>query len=281
VTCIRTLAAAELLEVSPGILRSWEERFGYPKPRRSAGGQRRYELAEVEGLRRALLETHSVATAIERARRRGIGPRAPARLVDAFMRFDEEAADRVMEESLVVRSFERSVDDVLIPAFRAAAEREDADAEFQLARQWSLGWLYAAIRAVPHPDRERAVLLFDASAAARVESVQLQALQLGLRRAGVYSLVFPFELPPRRPVRAIRALMPVAIVVCGSAATEPAIARFRLAVAQGGSATPVLALGSAGFNTVQAVAYVKGHLEDGCAGIEHSATGVEPARVSL
>ena len=62
---IRTNAAAELLGVSPNTLRSWERRFGYPEPRRSAGGHRQYELGELEALRRALLETHNISSAIE------------------------------------------------------------------------------------------------------------------------------------------------------------------------------------------------------------------------
>ena len=44
---IRTNAAAELLGVSPNTLRSWERRFGHPKPRRTAGGHRQYDLGEL------------------------------------------------------------------------------------------------------------------------------------------------------------------------------------------------------------------------------------------
>ena len=93
---IRTNAAAELLGVSPNTLRSWERRFGYPKPRRTSGGHRQYDLAELEALRRALLETHNISSAIEVARQRGEGPTSAARLVEAFDRFDEVLADRVM-----------------------------------------------------------------------------------------------------------------------------------------------------------------------------------------
>ncbi len=109
---IRTNAAAELLGVSPNTLRSWERRFGYPKPRRTSGGHRQYDLTELEALRRALLETHNISSAIEVARQRGEGPTSAARLVEAFDRFDETLADRVMEESLAVRSVERSVEDL-------------------------------------------------------------------------------------------------------------------------------------------------------------------------
>src|ERR671916_416316 len=73
---IRTNAAAELLGVSPNTLRSWERRFGYPSPRRTAGGHRQYDLSELEALRRALLETHNISSAIQVARQRGWGTRS-------------------------------------------------------------------------------------------------------------------------------------------------------------------------------------------------------------
>ncbi len=126
---IRTNAAAELLGVSPNTLRSWERRFGYPSPRRTAGGHRQYELTELEALRRALLETHNISSAIQVARQRGEGPSSAARLVEAFDRFDEQLADRIMEESLAVRSVERTVEEVLLPALEQSDERDGRDAE--------------------------------------------------------------------------------------------------------------------------------------------------------
>src|SRR4051794_41769447 len=64
---IRTNAAAAMLGVSPNTLRSWERRFGFPEPRRSAGGHRQYDLCEIEALRSAFEETHNVeALAAER-----------------------------------------------------------------------------------------------------------------------------------------------------------------------------------------------------------------------
>ena len=101
---IRTNAAAELLGVSPNTLRSWERRFGYPEPRRTAGGHRQYDLAELEALRRALLETHNISSAIQVAQQRGEGPSSASRLLEAFDAFDDALADRHMEESLSLRS---------------------------------------------------------------------------------------------------------------------------------------------------------------------------------
>ena len=151
---IRTNAAAELLGVSPNTLRSWERRFSYPKPRRTQGGHRQYDLAELESLRRALLETHNISSAIELARQRGEGPSSPARLLDAFDHFDEQLADRIMEESLAVRSVERTVEEVLLPALEQADERETREAERELALRWATGWLHAARRVLAFGSRE-------------------------------------------------------------------------------------------------------------------------------
>src|SRR5215208_7681202 len=161
VSGIRTNAAAELLGVSPNTLRSWERRFSYPKPRRTQGGHRQYDLTELEALRRALLETHNISSAIEVARQRGEGPSSPSRLLDAIDHFDESGADRVMEESLAVRSVERSVEEVLLPAVEEAQSRDGREAEYELACRWATGWLHAARRVVPPASRSQGVLIFD------------------------------------------------------------------------------------------------------------------------
>ena len=153
---IRTNAAAELLGVSPNTLRSWERRFSYPKPRRTQGGHRQYDLAELESLRRALMETHNISSAIELARQRGEGPSTPSRLLDAWDHFDEGLADRVLEESLAVRSIERTVEEVLLPALELASDRENREAERELAFRWGTGWLYASRRVTPPASRSPA-----------------------------------------------------------------------------------------------------------------------------
>ena len=77
---IRTNAAAVMLGISPNTLRSWERRYGFPQPHRSAGGHRQYSLTEIESLRLTLAETHNVSSAISLARERGEGPSTPSRL---------------------------------------------------------------------------------------------------------------------------------------------------------------------------------------------------------
>ena len=235
---IRTNAAAELLGVSPNTLRSWERRFSYPKPRRTQGGHRQYDLAELESLRRALLETHNISSAIELARQRGEGPSSPSRLLDAWDHFDEGLADRVLEESLVVRSVERTVEEVLLPALELAAERDGREAERELAFRWATGWMYASRRVVAPATRPQGVLLFDSSSRLDIDSLHVQALELGLRRGGFRTLLLAFDLPPERVVRAIRALDPTAFVFCGGDATLEIVGTARLHGAPGGLGGP-------------------------------------------
>jgi DNA-binding transcriptional MerR regulator len=236
---IRTNAAAELLGVSPNTLRSWERRFEYPKPRRTAGGHRQYDLTELESLRRALLETHNISSAIEVARQRGEGPSSPSRLLDAFDRFDEDSANRVMEESLAVRSVERTVEEVLLPGLELAHGRDSREAEYELACRWATGWLHAARRVVAAAARPHGVLLFDSSRMLDQESLQVQALELAIRRAGFKSLLLSFDLAPERVARAMRALDPVAFVFCGGGADLEVVGRLVYTVRQVGSAAPV------------------------------------------
>ena len=202
------------------------------------GRHRRDDLAELESLRRALLETHNISSAIELARQRGEGPSTPSRLLDAWDHFDEGLADRVMEESLAVRSIERSVEEVLLPALELASDRENRDAERELGFRWGTGWLYASRRVTPPASRSQGVLLFDSSPRLDLESLHVQALELGLRRAGFRTLLLAFDLPPERVVRAIRALDPTAFVFCGGEATLDVVGRLVYTVRQVGSAAP-------------------------------------------
>jgi DNA-binding transcriptional MerR regulator len=215
---IRINAAAEMLGVSPSTLRSWERRLGYPHPRRTPGNHRIYELNEVESLRDALRETQNISSAIEVARQRGRGPASPARLLAAFDRFDEAACDRELEQSLAVRSVERSVAEVLLPALEMAERRPNGEAELEHACRWATGWLHGARRLAAGASRPEGVLLLDSGSPLGVESVHVQALELFLRRAGLRVLLLSASLAEGRFRSALRALDPEAIVICGSEA---------------------------------------------------------------
>jgi hypothetical protein len=223
---IRTNAAAAMLDVSPNTLRSWERRFGYPKPGRTQGGHRQYDLAEIEALREAFAETHNVSSAISLARERGEGPSTAARLEGAFGRFDEGKANRLLEESLALRSVERTVEEVLLPAVEALDQGHPAGPEFQFAWRFSTGWLAASLRVAPPAHRPEGVMVFDATAAFDADALHVQALELALRRAGLRTLTLPVAVDPSRLGRALRALAPAAVVLTGRHAALDQLGRL-------------------------------------------------------
>ena len=254
--CIRTNAAAAMLGVSPNTLRSWERRFGFPEPQRTAGGHRQFELAQIEALRSAFEETHNISSAVALARERGAGPATPSRLRSAFSRFDESQADGVLEESLAVRSVERTVEEVLLPGVAALdADGEGAGPEYGFAWRWATGWLAAAVRVAPPASRKEGVLVFDASAPCDIDALYAQALELCLRRRGLRTLTLTVALDPARLTRALHALTPRAVVLTGHRASLDGLGRLVYAARRiGGDAVAVYdfrgALPTAGASTV-------------------------------
>ena len=215
---IRTNAAAEVLGVSPNTLRSWERRYGYPLPKRTVGNHRNYELMELQTLRDALTETGNISSAIELARQRQAAPASDGSLLAALESFDESGADRAMEESLALRSLERSVEELLLPAIDKLNADPEREAELEFASRWATGWLHGARRLAAAASRPAGILLLDSSHGQDAEEVHAQALDLALRRAGFRVLMLSNELGDERLERALRALDPTAILVCGPGA---------------------------------------------------------------
>ena len=238
---IRTNAAAAMLGVSANTLRSWERRFGFPEPRRTAGGHRQFDLGQIEALRSAFEETHNVSSAIAIARERGSGPASPARLKSAFARFDEGEANRILEESLAVRSVERTVEEVLLPAVETLAEDGgDEGPEHGFAWRWATSWLAAAMRVTPAATRDEGIIIFDASSACDVESLYAQALELAARRRGLRTLTLAVGLDPARMARALHAVEPRAVVLAGRSMDLDAIGRLVFAARRiGGDALAI------------------------------------------
>jgi DNA-binding transcriptional MerR regulator len=277
VSAIRTHAAAAMLGVSSNTLRSWESRFGYPAPTRSEGGHRQFDLGEVEALRQALAETGEIGSAIAIARERGEQGATPARLQGAFACFDATLADRVLEESMALRSVERTVETVLLPAVQALATsdegerhegrpaRSDALAgarvvqmvggpEYCFAWRYATGWLAAAQRVAPPSTREQGVLIFDASCPPGLDALHTQALELFLRRMGMRVLALPIDLDSTRIGNALRALQPNAVVLAGAGAELDTIGRLVYAARKGAGEIDVFdfrgALPDSGASTV-------------------------------
>jgi DNA-binding transcriptional MerR regulator len=215
-----------MLGVSPNTLRSWERRYGFPRPHRSPGGHRQYALAEIEALRSALAETHNVSSAVALAQQRGTGPSSPPRLASAFAAFDEEGANMLLEESLALRSVERTIEDLLLEAVAWHSQSERPTAEYDFAWRHATGWLSALKRISPPAHLATGVLILDASSPLDLDALYAQALELVLRRAGIRTLSLSPAIQPSRLGRALRALNPEAVVLTGRRMTLDGIGRL-------------------------------------------------------
>lgn len=227
---IRTNAAATMLGVSTNTLRSWERRYGFPRPQRSAGGHRHYDLAEVEALRQAMAETHNVSSAVALAIQRGKGPSSEARLTEAFSSFDEQAADRLLEESLTLRSVERTIEELLLPAVTAHYDPAGPSAEYEFAWRHATAWMSALKRLAQPATRPEGVLIFDASARCELDALHAQALEVMVRRAGLRTLTLTPTAEQARLDRAVRALEPRAVVLTGRSVSLDTIGRIVYAI---------------------------------------------------
>jgi MerR family transcriptional regulator, light-induced transcriptional regulator len=243
---IRTNAAAEVLGVSPNTLRSWERRYGFPKPKRTAGNHRHYELLELQTLRDALAQTGNISSAVELARQRQDEPANGDGLIAAFEAFDEGAADRAMEESLAIRPLERTVEELLLPGVDHLAADPDRGAELEFASRWAMGWLHGARRLAAAASRPAGILLLDSSQGQDTEEVHAQALDLTLRRAGFRVLMLSDELGEERLERALRALDPTAIVLCGPGADTPTAVKLIRRIREAGFDAPLFGFRATG-----------------------------------
>jgi len=235
-----------VLGVSPNTLRSWERRYGFPQPKRTPGNHRNYELVELQTLRDALAETGNISSAIELTRQRQSAPASEGSLLAALESFDEDGAERAVEESLALRPLERTVEEMLLPAIDRLAADPEREAELEFAARWATGWLHGARRLASTASRPAGVLLLDSSHGQDAEAVHVQALDLALRRASFRVLMLSNELGDERLERALRALEPSAIVLCGPGADTPSAVRLIRKIREVGFDAPLFGFRASG-----------------------------------
>ncbi|HMJ04384.1 MAG TPA: MerR family transcriptional regulator, partial [Conexibacter sp.] len=175
---LKVREAATRLNVSPSTLRAWEQRFGFPRPARSPGGHRLYRHADIAALRDALEQGLSISSAISRVRQ-GDTVDADA-LVGPLCAIDPERAATVVEGALALRSLERTVEEILLPALGQVLRRHGPDSvEWAFAASWIDEWIRWAQRLALHPKRPIRLLVGDATRGEpSLDSVHAHALQL-------------------------------------------------------------------------------------------------------
>lgn len=215
--------AAALLEVSPHTLRGWERRFGYPTPHRSAGGHRLYTYGEIVALRIALEQGLSISSAISRARE-ALSTDTHT-LVAALTAFDLDRADSAMELALGLRSVERAVEEVLLPAIADIGDRCGNDsAQWAFAARWADGWLRRALRLAPPAVSRLAILVGDATCGALdPDALAIRAFELFCARSGARVMALPVS-GVLRLADVVESLSPDAAVIAGGHSPDDAVA---------------------------------------------------------
>jgi DNA-binding transcriptional MerR regulator len=235
---LKTSEAATLLNVSPNTLRAWERRFGFPKPQRSPGKHRLYTHGEIAALRDALHEGLSISSAISRARE-GLSADGNT-LVGALGSFERERADDAMEAVLALRSLERSVEDILLPAMAEVHRRHGADsAQWAFAARWGNEWLRRAQRLAPPPNRQLALLIGDATGGELdPDALYVRAFELHCMRAGARCLCLSVQ-GAGGLADAIRQIEPDGVVLAGAHARDDEVARWAYSVRTTSGPLPV------------------------------------------
>jgi MerR family transcriptional regulator, light-induced transcriptional regulator len=220
--------------VSVPLLRAWERRYGIVRPERTASGYRLYDDASIERLRamRELVDAGwSPAQAARHIEVEGVPPSTAtpeptvsspppagglsAAFVDAAAEIDEPRVESVLDEIFASGSFERAVDDRLMPALRA------------LGGAWSSGRVsVAAEHAASHAVLRRLSAAFQATGTGGLGQPVLVGLPPGcrhelgalafataVRRRGIGAVYLGPDVPVQSWVDAVRSTKARAIVI--------------------------------------------------------------------
>ncbi len=230
---LRTSEAADYLNVSASTLRSWERRFGFPRPLRSPGQHRIYSLAELDALREALAGGLGVSSAVSAARDtissggRMLGP--------SLAGYRAADADAAMERALAVSTLEQAVTGLLLPVLQDILNGSGStSATWAFAARWAEDWLGRVRRLTPNERILGAVVIADCSRDAfDVDAVHGRVLELFCRRGGMFSLTVPVWADQRLS-ELLCATSPDAVVFCGRWAAAKHEARWEHALRRGG-----------------------------------------------
>ena len=223
---------AELAGVEVATLRTWEARYGVPKPGRTTGGQRRYPPSET-----------SRVVAMRRMIEAGYRPAEAARVVSATLVTERPAAPEGTRDDLIsllvngdlegLRMLDRLVAgalmedvllDVVVPVLRELgvrwAEQTIGVAEEHAASALVSSWLGAQIRLLPEPMHPS--LIVTATPHGERHELGLLILAILLRRQGVRVLHLGADVPAAELARTAKERG--ASVVCLGVSGPPAVA---------------------------------------------------------
>ena len=263
--------------VSAERLRNWERRYGLPRPQRSDGGFRLYSAADMRVVKAMLRELESGTAPAEAAsialsgqtetkppsesdQTDGGGDTAD-RLREALERFDERAAQDILDTAFGRLSEEAALRDVVLPCMRAIGERWAAaeitvDQE-HFASRLVEGRLLAAARGWERGGGPSAVL---ACPSGELHTIGLIAFGLILSRNGWRIVYLGADTPVEAVRNTTRRVRPDLVVLGSVDASRFAAITAELAPL---GAETRLYLGGAGANAALAAAAGGNHLAEG------------------
>ena len=222
---------AELAGVEVATLRSWEARYGVPRPERTPGGQRRYpssESARVIAMRRMVEAGYRPAEAA-RVVSATLVPERPASpdgtrddLIALLINGDLEAL-RVLDRLVAGTALEDVLLDIVAPVLRELgtrwAERSIGVAEEHAASALVSSWLGAQIRALPDPMHP--TFIVTATPPGERHELGLLIFTILLRRQGLRVLHLGADVPAEELARTTMEKKPA--LVCLSISGPPAL----------------------------------------------------------
>ena len=191
-------------------------------PKRTVGNHRNYELVELQTLRDALAadRQHLLGDRARPPAPGGAGQRRQTCWPPSRASTRPPPTARSRRASRCARSSARSRS-CCCRRSTSSPPTPTARPSSSSPRRWATGWLHGARRLASAASRPAGILLLDSSRGQDAEEVHAQALDLALRRAGFRVLVLSNELGDERLERALGALDPTAIVLCGPGADTP------------------------------------------------------------
>jgi DNA-binding transcriptional MerR regulator len=222
--------------VSPELLRAWERRYGLMEPERSAGGFRLYsnaDVARVQRMQKYLSQGLSAAEAARAAIEEAPAPEnvatrsladSAADLQRALERYDEQAANSIVDSALSNLSTETALGEVVMPVLREVGERWAAGeltiAQEHFATNVLRGRLLGLARGWGHGNGPIALL---ACTSGERHDLPLMLFGISLRAAGWRIVFLGADIPASTIEQAVRSIAP-AVVILAATLPEPLLA---------------------------------------------------------
>ena len=211
---------SEAIEIPVPTIRSWERRYGFPTPSRTAGRHRRYspaEIAQLRAVRDRITRGERTRAAIRAVREQGGLPPVGGAL-DAFAAsadaIDPEGMARVLRDGEASRGPERAIAEIALPGMRAIGLRwrvgEIDVATEHAATDVVRRWLASLAVAVAPPEGSPILL---ACAPGERHTLGLEALAVLRARRGLATRFLGANTPVSSLVAATRTTRARAAVI--------------------------------------------------------------------